>query len=130
MRQNYGFRFSALPDLFRAGLADYRSKEVWHDQADNGRYLQAEFGYTLAEARRGFTIHAAVFGVVMTGLITLNGLLIAFTDANFPWAVFPLVCWGLGLVGHYFCGFRGAEREIRKRQAKIEEYATRPRAHA
>jgi hypothetical protein len=93
-------------------------------------YLQAEFGYTLAEARRGFTIHAAVFGVVMTGLITLNGLLIAFTDANFPWAVFPLVCWGLGLVGHYFCGFRGAEREIRKRQAKIEEYATRPRAHA
>src|SRR3954468_8267122 len=32
--------------------------------------------------------------IVMTGLIILNTLLIAFTDANFPWAVFPLVGWG------------------------------------
>jgi 2TM domain len=93
-------------------------------------YLQAEFDYTLAEARRGFKIHAVVFAVVMTGLITLNALLIAFTDANFPWAIFPLVGWGIGLTAHYFCGFRGAEGEIRARQSKIEEYATRPRAIA
>jgi len=61
------------------------------------QYLQAEFDYTLAEARRGFKIHAAVYAIVMTGLITLNALLIAFTDADFPWVVFPLVCWGIGL---------------------------------
>ena len=92
-------------------------------------YLEAEFGYSLAEARRGFRIHVAVIAVVMTGLIVLNAALIAFTGANFPWAVFPLVGWGLGLTGHYFCGVRGAAQEIRTRQAEIRRSA-RPRVPA
>ena len=33
------------------------------------QYRKAEFGYTLAEARRGFKIHGAVYAMVMTGLI-------------------------------------------------------------
>ena len=72
------------------------------------QYREAEFGYSLAEAKRGFKIHAAVYGFVMTGLIVLNTLLIAFTDANFPWVIFPLVCWGIGLTIHYIYGFRRA----------------------
>jgi len=68
-------------------------------------YRQAEFGYTFAESRRGFKIHAAVYALVMTGLIVLNALLIAFTDADFPWVVFPLVGWGIGLALHYRYGF-------------------------
>jgi hypothetical protein len=94
------------------------------------QYLQAEFDYTLAEARRGFKIHAAVYAIVMTGLITLNALLIAFTDADFPWVVFPFVCWGIGLTLHYVYGFRRAGGEIRTRQATIEEYANQPRITA
>jgi 2TM domain len=93
-------------------------------------YLQAEFDYTLAEARRGFKMHAAVYAVVMTGLITLNALLIAFTDANFPWVVFPVVGWGIGLTFHYVYGFRRAGGEIRARQTKIEDFAKRPRVPA
>jgi len=68
-------------------------------------YRQAEFGYTFAESRRGFKIHAAVYALVMTGLIVLNVLLIAFTDADFRWVVFPLVGWGIGLALHYRYGF-------------------------
>jgi uncharacterized membrane protein YdbT with pleckstrin-like domain len=86
-------------------------------------YKQAEFEFGVAEARRGFKIHATVYAAVMTGLIILNGLLIAFTDANFPWAVFPLVCWGLGLTAHYFCGYRSAERQVRARQESVEHFA-------
>jgi hypothetical protein len=41
-------------------------------------YIQAEFDYTLAEARRGFKIHAAVYALVMTGLIALNAVLVAY----------------------------------------------------
>jgi hypothetical protein len=59
----------------------------------------------------------------MAGLIVLNGLLITFTDADFPWAVFPLVCWGLGLTGHYFCGFRRAEVDVRAHQESVERFA-------
>ena len=65
-------------------------------------YKRAEFDLTVADSKRGFKIHARVYAVVMTGLITVNALLIAFTDANFPWAVFPLVCWGIGLTFHEF----------------------------
>lgn len=90
-------------------------------------YRQAEFGYTLAESRRGFKIHAAVYAIVMTGLIVLNALLIAYTDANFPWAVFPLFGWGIGLTFHYVYGFRRASDEARARQLKVEKYAERPR---
>jgi len=89
------------------------------------QYEEAEFGYALAEARVGFKIHAAVYGVVMTGLIVLNVLLIAFTDANFPWAAFPLVGWGVGLAFHYVYGFKRAGVNIRRRQQTIEDVATR-----
>jgi hypothetical protein len=89
------------------------------------QYREAEFGHTLAESRRGFKIHAAVYAAVMTGLIVLNTLLIAFTDADFPWAIFPLIGWGIGLTFHYVYGYRRAAVEIRGRQHAVEEYAER-----
>jgi 2TM domain-containing protein len=89
------------------------------------QYREAEFGYSLAEAKRGFKIHALVYALVMTGLIVLNALLIAFTDADFPWVFFPLVGWGIGLTFHYIYGFRRAEVPIRERQSKIDAYAER-----
>lgn len=64
----------------------------------------------------------------MTGLIVLNALLIAFTDANFPWVVFPLVGWGIGLAFHYVDVYRRPGRSIRSHQEEVERYATRPRA--
>lgn len=89
------------------------------------QYREAEFGYTLAESRRGFKIHAAVYALVMTGLIVLNSLLIVFTDANFPWAVFPFVGWGTGLTFHYIYGVRRAGTVIRARQRRVEAHADR-----
>jgi hypothetical protein len=93
-------------------------------------YKEAEFGFTLAESKRGWRIHAVVYTVVMTGLLVLNGLLIAFTDGDFPWALFPLVCWGFGLGVHYVFGVRRAARIIRDRQETIERYVERPRVTA
>lgn len=88
-------------------------------------YKRAEFDLALDDSRRGFKIHALVYAIVMTGLVTLNAVLIAFTDANFPWAIFPLVCWGIGLTFHYLDVFRREGRSIRARQHEIEEYAER-----
>jgi Na+-driven multidrug efflux pump len=98
-------------------------KEVIMLTAD--QYREAEFGYSLTEAKRGFKIHATVYALVMTGLIVLNALLIAYTDANFPWVVFPLVGWGIGLTFHYVYGYRRAEIPIRERQENVEAYAKR-----
>ena len=88
-------------------------------------YRQAEFGYTLAESRRGFKIHAAVYALVMTGLIVLNSLLIAYTDVDFPWVVFPFVGWGIGLTLHYIFGFRRAGDAAHARQLEVERHLER-----
>ena len=88
-------------------------------------YRKAEFGYTLAESRRGFKIHAAVYAIVMTGLIVLNSLLWAYSDGDFPWVLFPLFGWGIGLAFHYIYGYRRAAGEARSRQLEIEAYADR-----
>jgi hypothetical protein len=88
-------------------------------------YRKAEFGYTLAEYRRGFKIHAVVYALVVTGLIVLNSLLWVYGDSEFPWAVFPLVGWGIGLTLHYIFGIRRAADEARARQVKVEQYAER-----
>lgn len=91
----------------------------------NEEYRKAELGYTLAESRRGFKIHALVYALVMTGLIALNALLIAYTDADFPWVLFPLVGWGIGLTLHYVFGFRKAADEAQARQLRVERHAER-----
>jgi hypothetical protein len=87
----------------------------WH-LAD---YKQADRELEREEARRGFTIHAIVYAVVMTGLIILN-LTVA---TEFPWAVFPLICWGIGLTLHYLFGVRWVGKVITDRQAKVEQRA-------
>jgi hypothetical protein len=46
--------------------------------------------------RLGFLIHAAVFGAVNLALIAVN----LVTTPTHPWAVFPLLGWGLGLLMH------------------------------
>jgi 2TM domain len=88
-------------------------------------YKQAEHDLMLVEARRGWQVHALVYALVNTGLIILNTLLVVFTDANFFWFPFVLVCWGIGLTMHYFFGFRHAEEQIEHRQEKIEARAQR-----
>jgi predicted membrane protein len=87
------------------------------------QYREAEFGYTLEESKKGFKAHAIVFALVMTGMIALNACLIAFTDADFPWAIFPLVGWSIGLTLHYVYGYRRAAEAARTRQRRVEHYA-------
>jgi hypothetical protein len=70
-------------------------------------------------ARRGFTIHAIVYAVVMTGLIILS---VTLGDV-FPWAGLPLACWGVGLTLHYLYGVRWVDKTMSGRQAQIEQRA-------
>ena len=93
-------------------------------------YKRAEFDVELKEAKRGFKIHAAVYGVVMTGLIVLNTLLIVYSDSDFPWVIFPLLGWGIGLTFHYLGAFRWQSETILNHQAAIERYAERPKVTA
>ena len=101
------------------------SKEVsWMREITLEDYKRADRQLEREEARRGFTIHAIVYALVMTGLIILN-LTVA---TEFPWAVFPLIGWGIGLTMHYLFGLRWADKTITDRQARIEQRAAIKRA--
>ena len=93
-------------------------------------YERAERELTLAESRRGWRVHATFYAVVTTGLVVLNLLLVAYTEASFFWFPFPLVGWGIGLTMHYLYGVRWAEREVRARQARVERHARETRVAA
>jgi hypothetical protein len=86
-------------------------------------YESAELDFSLREMKRGWRIHAAVYAVVMTGLIVLNLVLVARTEDDFLWFFFPLVCWGFGLTMHYLGVTRWGARDIRRRQELIERAA-------
>ena len=74
-----------------------------------------------AEEKVGFYIHFTVYVIV-------NALLIVFwyyTGAGFPWFIFPLFGWGVGVAAHFIGVFRGrvyveqlAEKEYRKLKEK------------
>jgi len=59
--------------------------------------------YALAKkrvrARKDFTLHMVVYLVVNALLICLW---LFVSGRGFPWFVFPLGGWGIGLVSHYF----------------------------
>lgn len=86
-------------------------------------YLEAEHDVDVQEAKLGWKIHAAVYGVVMTGLTVLNFVLVNVTSDDFLWFFFPLVGWGIGLTVHYLFGVRWADQQVREHQAKIEHVA-------
>jgi hypothetical protein len=76
------------------------------------------------QARKDFTVHLIVY-------LGVNALLICLwlfaTGRGFPWFVFPLGGWGIGLIAHYFT-FRRVQEEVPgSRSAEVEKEAERIR---
>ena len=46
---------------------------------------------------RGFFIHLIVFVAVMAGLIAID-----YTDGGTWWVQWPLIGWGIGILGHAY----------------------------
>ena len=72
-------------------------------------------------ALKGFYIHAAVFTLVMTGLLIVN------LAAGAPWWVqWPLLGWGIGVFGHAAAVFTpmrafGAAWEEKKIKQRMDQ---------
>lgn len=86
-------------------------------------YERAELDVSLREMKRGWFIHAVVYGIVNVGLIILNLVLVARTEDDFLWFFFPLFFWGIGLTMHYVGVTRWGARDVRRRQEQIERRA-------
>jgi fatty acid desaturase len=72
---------------------------------------------SLAEARYAFRWHLPIYLIVNTGLVAIW----YFSGGGFPWPLFPIVFWGLGVVGHYIGAYhvRLGEDWIERETQKI-----------
>ncbi len=76
------------------------------------------------EKLKGFYIHLAIYIIFIPVLIYLNFI----SRAGFPWALFPILGWGFGMIGHAsetfnynpFFGRNWEERKIRELMNKDE----------
>jgi fatty acid desaturase len=69
----------------------------------------------IAEARYGFRIHFAVYLLVNSGLAVLWYL----TGAGFPWPIFLIVFWGIGVAANYMAAYGAGQKWIEKETEKI-----------
>ena len=74
------------------------------------------------EEKKGFRIHLAVY----IGVNILLVIIWAATGAGFPWFVFPLGGWGIGILFH-FLGVYVFSRQTERDRREIEKEAERLR---
>ena len=80
--------------------------------------------HELARKRVDFRRHLIVYCVVNTALWVLW----YFTGGLYPWPVWPMAGWGVGLVFHYVFDYRASrflseEEEYKKLKKEMEEGA-------
>lgn len=77
----------------------------------------------LARKRVEFRTHLVVYCVVNAALWAIW----YFTGGNYPWPIWPLVGWGIGLFFHYMFEYRPSrlfseEDEYRKLKKQMDEH--------
>lgn len=88
------------------------------ENTNDNRYQRAK---NRVEKLRSFYIHTTIYCIFVIFFIWLN-----INSSDFPWAIFPIVGWGLGLLGHasetfQFNYFFGKEWEARKIRELMKE---------
>lgn len=90
------------------------------DRSDQELY---EIAKKRVEAKEGFFSHLTAYIVVNIILV----LIWAFTSRKFPWFIFPLGGWGIGIIFHFLDVFvfsRGTDwerRQIEKEMGKLRK---------
>lgn len=103
-------------------LLDQTSLDGARADLDTGDELHAAAVRRL-EKKREFRIHLSIYLVINALLWLIWGLVYAYNGFTFPWPIFPLVGWGIGL------GIHAYEAYYRRpfSQAQIEREAARLR---
>lgn len=78
----------AIPMLTEARAFKPKQKEYIEDK----RYKRAQ---EKVEKLKGFYIHFTIYLVMVPVFIFLN-----YRSTGFPWALFPIIGWGWGIIGH------------------------------
>ncbi|MEL6813006.1 MAG: 2TM domain-containing protein [Bacteroidota bacterium] len=91
------------------------------ENISESRYQRAK---EKVEKMKGFYTHATIYAIFVVFFIWLNS-----RTGGFPWAIFPIAGWGLGVLGHatevfgfnIFFGKDWESRKIREIMREEEE---------
>lgn len=79
----------------------------------------------IAEDKAGFQVHFIIYIAVNAFLVALWYITSPPTGLVFPWFIFPLFGWGIGVAAHFVSVYRGygyiqraAEREFQRMKNK------------
>lgn len=61
----------------------------------------------IARDKVGFQVHFGIYLAVNAFLIALWYFTSVPFGSVFPWFIFPLFGWGIGIVGHFIAAYRG-----------------------
>ena len=92
------------------------------ENSNEQRYQRAK---DRVEKMKGFYVHAAIYAIFVVFFIYLN-----VQSTGFPWALFPIGGWGLGVLGHaneafeysFFFGKKWEQRKIMEILREEEEF--------
>lgn len=76
------------------------------------RAVRRSAASTYQRQQAGWRIHLAVYLAVQTLLFATWGIVWASGGTAFPWPVFALLGWGIGVVAHYVAVRNSPEREL------------------
>lgn len=81
----------------------------------------------IAKEKVGFQVHFGVYIAVNLFLIAVWYFTTTPWGSVFPWFMFPLAGWGIGIVAHFLAAYRGEgyavsleEKEYRKLKEKMK----------
>jgi hypothetical protein len=80
------------------------------DPFDRAVHRSAASAYQRQQA--GWRIHFAVYAAVQVLLFATWGIVWATGGTAFPWPIFPLLGWGIGVVAHDAAVRNSPEREV------------------
>jgi hypothetical protein len=82
-------------------------------------YERAERLLAHEDARRGLIAHGVVTVLVSALLVVIN---LVVADA-FPWSVFAVAGMTIGMLAHWWFGYRNLDSELTARQHEVEQFA-------
>lgn len=74
----------------------------------------------IARDKAGFQVHLAIYFAVNAFLAGIWYFTSVPHGSVFPWFVFPLFGWGIGIVGHFVAVYRGDNYIMRKTEMEYQ----------
>src|SRR5207253_2255839 len=95
----FGPHYRPSPGTVYPAIEALEAERLVAGEEHDGRtiYETTPAGAEARGQRLGFRIHATVYVAVNLMLV----LIWAITGAGYPWFLFPLAAWGVGLAAHY-----------------------------